>query len=345
LNLGVTASSVKHTLRDFDEIVSSCLTPIFEAALFVGDVVEEQADLLYNLVSASRAFIVLLYTCKKPQDDNLLVKPIMDLIQELTDFADKNKGSKYYDVINIVSKGANAFGWIMSPSPVSYLQQIKTNLESVSRLLKESKLRSELFTIVDCYNNFIKYSEYYAQKHFASGIVWNAAGKDTPAKLTFETKSMLIRYYGGSTKIHTEGSKMYCEFITGEKSIDIEQDKKPSIFILSSSNASILIKGSTSSLTIEGCSYSKITISDPIPNIIIFNSQRIEFIAQAPISNINLERTSGCTLNLIDANADITVSGSSNLVLNLPDPIEIPTQLKSKIKQGKVHTVPTSNKS
>jgi len=154
----------------------------------------------------------------------------------------------------------------------------------------------------------------------------------------------MLRSMGGTPKIHLEGSKLYCEHYSGEKTLEIpDSDKKIGCFILYGLDATLTIKGKPTSLFIDCSTFTKVILLDGANSIHVINSQRVEVVSCAPVSNINIERTHDCIIGLTDVNAEITVCGSSHVMLNLPKEenseniVEIPTQIKTKIKQGKVH--------
>jgi len=109
-------------------------------------------------------------------------------------------------------------------------------------------------------------------------------------------------------------------------------------------DATITIKGKPVSLVIDSSTFTKVTLTDGANSIHVLNSQRVEVVSCAPVSTINIERTLDCVIGLSDANSEINACGSRDITLNLPkeenpDVIEIPTQVKTKIKQGKLQTV------
>jgi len=107
--------------------------------------------------------------------------------------------------------------------------------------------------------------------------------------------------------------------------------------------ATITIKGKPSNLVIDGSRFTKVILLEGALSIHVMNSHRVHVINNSGVSSINIDRTHGAFFTLNDGNADISISGSSEISLNLPkeDPelVEIPTQIKTKIKQGKVHTL------
>jgi len=257
----------------------------------------------------------------------------------------KNKDSKYAELLTYISKGSTAFNWVSSSNPIQHIHQAKANLDNiVQKYHKDTKTRSEIIVILDCFCNLLKGTELHVLKHFQSGLTWNSSGRDAPSKLHFNSRgTTMSRFFGGTPKLHYEGSKLFCEFQNGEKTIDVDSEKKISILILYCNGAAITVKGTSTSLVIDGCTSTKVILTEGTTSVHVVNSQRVELLTQAVVPSITIERTQGCILSLLDTNSDITTESSSNIQLNLSksdndNTIEIPTHVKSKIKQGKAHT-------
>jgi len=190
---------------------------------------------------------------------------------------------------------------------------------------------------------FVKGLETVVQRNFASGLTWNTNGKEPPSRLEFSTRKIpppsIVR---GIPKLQTDNSKIFCEFWSNEKK-EIECDKKQSVFIFYCINSNISVKGKSSNIIIDGCAYSKVTIVEAA-TLTISNCHRVEITCSSNINSVTIDKTHGCTLTLPEPSSSLEVlaTGSSQLFVAVPaeeqalEICEIPTQIKTKVRHGKL---------
>jgi len=351
LNSGSTAQKSSHSkiptvVKEYDDLLSSYVSPMLEASLLLNEsTVQELADLIYSLLSAIRSYLLLSFQYKKPQDDEYLLHPIQELTHELSVFADKHKNSPNADLLNVISKSSPIFSWITSPNPSQHLNQNRGNFDTaLAKVTKDIKLRQEQFGMIDNLSSYFKNLDQYLIKNFTNGVLWNpTTGRDAPPKLQlqFQTRGTYnSRILPNQFKSTTDGNKMYCDHINGDKQIELENDKK-SLFILRAFNAKITIKGKPAALVLDGSSYCCITLADGVGSVSVIGSDNIDIQSQLGASSLSFERTHKCNFYFSHDGTplELNVTGSSEIFLiDGEDKIEIPSSSKVRIKQGKIQT-------
>lgn len=357
VNLGHTAppdANVPPPVREFDEVVSTSISPLLEVSVQIGDLVEELIDLVCTAIQGTRAFLLVASECRKSSlDVDEFARPIHELITEISNFCEKNKNTKFYDHLNIISKGMAVLSFVFVPAPLTLVQQHKTATEPlITKFLRDYKAKQLDCALAENIMNFVKGLEIVVQRNYATGITWNSTGKEPPPRLEFSTRGIpspsLIR---GIPKLQIDSSKIYCEYWASEKK-EIDCEKKQSIYVLYCSNSNIFVKGKSSNVVIDGCSFSKITLSETSA-LTVSNCYRVEIVCPSSIGGISIDKTNGCTLSLTEpgTSLEVNASGSSNLFVAVPEEQgvevhEIPTQIKAKVRHGKISsTLIEGNKS
>jgi len=236
-----------------------------------------------------------------------------------------------------------SFAFVSTPTTV--VQQHKSATEPlIAKFLKDYKSKQLDCALPENIQGFLKGLESFVQRNYATGITWNPSGKDCPSRLEFTTRgippALVIR---GLPKLQTDPNKIYCEFWANEKK-EMECDKKQSVYVLYCTNSSIFVKGKASNIIIDGCVFSKITLTEA-SSLTVTNCHRIEISFSGSINSITIDRTHGCTLNLTESAAgqslEVNAIASSHVFVAVPEDqggevCEIPTQIKTKVKHGKL---------
>jgi len=171
------------SVQEYDGLISQFIQPYLEQSKKLGDVVQQQADLVLKAIDEQRKLISVASKAKKPDDPTLqsLIKPCSDLMGKIVEIREKNRAHKLFNNLSTVSEGISALGWVVvSPAPAPFVNEARGSSEFYSnRILKEFKGKDQLqCDWVTSWNGFLKELAPYIKKHHTTGLAWNPRGGD-----------------------------------------------------------------------------------------------------------------------------------------------------------------------
>eukprot|EP01125_Pyxidicula_operculata_P003372 TRINITY_DN1403_c0_g1_i2.p1 TRINITY_DN1403_c0_g1~~TRINITY_DN1403_c0_g1_i2.p1 ORF type:complete len:465 (-),score=108.54 TRINITY_DN1403_c0_g1_i2:54-1406(-) len=410
LTLGQTSASHKYeeavppAVKEFDDFTLSNIIPLLEIAQHIDSKLESQINVLHLLISAVRALVLLSFKHKKPTDKEFetLCKPIDDLVLDIVNAGERlPKGSKLSDYYFLLAKGAQALNWVQVQNPVSHIQQQKIASEqTLIKLSKEGKPRSDPVLFSEFFGSFLKRLELNVQKYFSNGLSWklpplssgssssssssssstasSAKEKEVPSSLYVRNIpyfglptigfSRPSNYKSQSQLVQAPSEQVWiCQNVNNTTS-DIKLDEevkqkgsKVSLNITYCSNSTFNFVNSNvqiNSLILDSSSGVKVRLNeiDSSGSVTISNCYKTTLIIAKcgpTLPSINIVSSHCCTLvipkSFLASNDEstITVSSSSNVNVhylkednNIEETtVELPTQLKTTIKHGKLHTI------
>jgi len=176
---------VPEFVEEFDKYLQGTFGTFMKLAGEVGEDVKKQADLVEKAFKSQQQFLVVAGKHSTPAQADLaaLLKPTSEAISAVQEFREKNRKSKQFNHLSLVSEGIPALGWVaVSPKPGNYVKDMVESAQFyVNRVIKDHKesnpkhvewARSFLKVLNDLFD--------YIKEYHAIGVFWNREG--TPAK-------------------------------------------------------------------------------------------------------------------------------------------------------------------
>lgn len=115
----------------YDEYVATHLTPLLKNCREIGGDLSGLADLIEKGFAEVRNIVVLASKSKKPSDEDFgsIVQPLAGVLQQITEYKDKRRGTDFYNHEYAVAEGIQCLAWVTVPN-VSTLSQNLTILDS-----------------------------------------------------------------------------------------------------------------------------------------------------------------------------------------------------------------------
>lgn len=108
-----------------------------------------------------------------------LLAPLQELILKVSDLKDANRRSELYDSLNSVSEGTGVLSWFLTPTPQSYIDDIKDSATFwTNKVLKQFKEKDEKY--VDWVKSFLNVFEglkLYAKEWHTTGLTFATGDK------------------------------------------------------------------------------------------------------------------------------------------------------------------------
>lgn len=174
----------------YDNLISTYIDRYVELSSKLDPLVQQQAALVKQAVTAQRAFLSVASQSKKPADSALqsLLKPTSDKMAEISGIRDKNRAHKFFNWLSVLSEGISALGWVViSPTPGPAVDEARSSSEFYSNKIlmqyknnkdAEGELQREW---VGAFNNFLKELRSYIKQYHTTGLSWNPRGGEASA--------------------------------------------------------------------------------------------------------------------------------------------------------------------
>lgn len=178
-----TASEKTKFVTAFEEFVQSSVRPFVESSKSIDAAVASAAEAFHEAFVEQSKVLALVAHTKKPDvtDQNLLklLTPINRNIEAISGLKDANRRSEFFNHLNTVTEGAPVLGWIVSPTPLSFVPEFKDSASFWSnRVMKEYKDKDpkQVEWVKQFLLIFDKLKDYVKEFH-AKGLSWNPQGK------------------------------------------------------------------------------------------------------------------------------------------------------------------------
>jgi hypothetical protein len=341
-------------IKGYDDLVSSSLLPLIERSLEIGDRIEQVGDLIGTIANATRSFLVVTASNKKPSDADLaaLGAPVKTLISELEEIADSaSQSGNLAQHIILAQKAAPAFKWFLEDKPVGEIQKAKKEFELLSAKIKggEFKDRVEHMGYVDAFAAYLAGLEQIVSKHFPDGVAWNPTGGDAPKMLQYNKRGGYqgISDMGPAPSLTLDKDRWYCSRQVGVNDLSIDSSKGQTVYILYCRNGSVSVKGAPARVVADGCAHMRINVDEVTGSFDIVNGIDLKVKCKGSVPTINVTKTNGAKIYLeaASADADLVISTSTNLKVVATDgdsttEYQVPSKFKVKAKGGKLTTIP-----
>jgi len=310
-------------------------------------------DLIGTIANATRAFLVLTTTSKKPPDAELaaLGAPVKNMLSDLEDLADNAaQNGALVQHIQLVHSVSPAFRWFLEENPVAEVQKARKEFDTNAAKVRngEFKDRVEHMAFVDALGSFLQWLEALVSKHFADGLSWNPTGSDAPKSLQYGKRGYQGSIdTGPAPSLALDKDRWYCARQVGVTDLAIDATKGQTVYLLYCRNSSILVKGTPTRVVADGCQHTRLTVDDVSGSFDILNGLDLKVRCKGNVAAINVTKTNGAKISLdsSSADADIVVSTSANLKVVATDgdnttEYQVPSKFKVKAKGGKLTTTP-----
>ncbi|ODV94207.1 hypothetical protein PACTADRAFT_70729 [Pachysolen tannophilus NRRL Y-2460] len=176
-------ASLPVSIKEFDSLIEGFVKPFVDKSEKVDPVVGEVGSTLLKAFIEERNFLLAVSKSKKIEPSNPIfaqaLKPINEQIEKIIAIKDQNRRSKFFNNLNAVAEGIPVLGWVVVPTPISYIPEYKESTEFWSnRILKEFRDSADtsqvewvklLLSIFDCLKVYVK-------QYHSTGPSWDPNG-------------------------------------------------------------------------------------------------------------------------------------------------------------------------
>eukprot|EP00118_Oscarella_pearsei_P024612 m.306422 g.306422 ORF g.306422 m.306422 type:complete len:471 (+) comp41225_c0_seq1:130-1542(+) len=165
----------------FDELIETALKQFSAQTAKVGGDVVEQVKMVEAGFQKQKEFLIVASKSKEPGPSVLrnLLKPISEIMTNVSDFRDKRRGHAQFNFFSVLSEGIPALGWVtIAKKPAPYVKQIAEAAQFyANRIIKDFKGKKE-----DCvqwakaFMTVLTELQNYVQKFHTTGLSWNPSG-------------------------------------------------------------------------------------------------------------------------------------------------------------------------
>lgn len=170
--------------KEYEKFIEDNVEPFKAKSDAIDPLVGEAALLLQNAFQEQLKFLDIVSQAKRPDmSDPALVealKPINGNIVKINKLKDENRSSPFFNHLNTISEGAPVLGWVVNPTPVSYIPEFKDSAQFWSnRIMKEYRDKDPAH--VEWVKSFLSLFDQlksYVKEFHATGPSWNPQGKE-----------------------------------------------------------------------------------------------------------------------------------------------------------------------
>ncbi|KAK4337310.1 hypothetical protein RND71_043596 [Anisodus tanguticus] len=171
------------SIIEFQELIDTYFVDFINLSNVIGDDVLKQADLVKEAINENKNIIEIAAKCKKPADAQIqsLIKPLANKIEQVQQFREKNRTSKYFNHLSTLSESIPALGWVVvSPTPAPYVKEMSDSGQFYgNKVLVSYKDKDENHRQwVNSWYNFLANLQKYIRKNHTTGLTWNIRGCD-----------------------------------------------------------------------------------------------------------------------------------------------------------------------
>ncbi|XP_059412213.1 adenylyl cyclase-associated protein 2 isoform X2 [Carassius carassius] len=168
-------------MEAFDNLLSGSVSEYLRTSTAIGGDVAKHAEMVSNALQVQRAFLKMTMTHKEPAKTAMadLLRPLSDLIQEVQNFREKNRGSSLFNHLSAVSESIPALGWVaVYQKPGPYVKEMNdAAMFYTNRVLKDYKDTDPRHVEwVRSYLSIWNELQTYIKEHHSTGIIWNKTG-------------------------------------------------------------------------------------------------------------------------------------------------------------------------
>ncbi|PVU98454.1 hypothetical protein BB559_001595 [Furculomyces boomerangus] len=143
----------------------------------VGSLVAQQGELVFKLLDEQTKFINVAIRLQKPNmaDFQRLLQVQQKTMTSIIDIKEKNRASKQFNQLSVVSEGIGAFGWItVENTPMGFINDMKDSAQFyTNRVLKEFKDSDPKQIVwVKEFIQLLSTLHLYVKQNFTTGIKW-----------------------------------------------------------------------------------------------------------------------------------------------------------------------------
>ncbi|KAK0722140.1 putative adenylyl cyclase-associated protein [Lasiosphaeria miniovina] len=175
------------SIEEYDAFMSQSVEKYIKISKAIGGLVAEQATKVLEGFKEQRKFLLISTKAKKPdltgsemsvyQD---VLKPINQLLMDITSIRDSNRGAAVFSQLNTVAEGLMALAWVTVESkPNKFVEESLGSAQFFgNRVLKEfkDKDQQQVEWVQSFYQIFRDLAD-YVKNYFPNGLPWNPKGR------------------------------------------------------------------------------------------------------------------------------------------------------------------------
>jgi adenylyl cyclase-associated protein len=170
-------------VTSYDEYVEANVAPFLAICRDIGGDLNGLADLVEQGFKEVRNLIVLASKAKKPSDADFptVVKPLADLLGQITNYKDSKRKSEFYNHCYAVDEGIKCLAWVtVDKTPVAYTKEMVNAAQFYNnKVLVAYKQKDKRHVeFVEKFKNVIEELANYIKEHHTTGLKWNQNGGD-----------------------------------------------------------------------------------------------------------------------------------------------------------------------
>ncbi|CRL04045.1 CLUMA_CG017159, isoform B [Clunio marinus] len=172
------------SVNAYEDIILGSLAQYLELSKKIGDDVATQSDFVKKAFDAQLKYVTMASQSSAPDQSELpkLLQPTSEQINNVQNFREKHRTSKFFNHLSAISESIPALGWVcVSPTPGPHVKEMNDAGQFyTNRVLKEWKDKD--VTHVNWAKAWVQTLtelQQYIKQHHTTGIVWAGKSKAT----------------------------------------------------------------------------------------------------------------------------------------------------------------------
>lgn len=180
----IVSPEVPKSIKEFDNFIKEKIDPYVQLSQEIDGQLGEQAELFKEAIDRERRVLLAASKSEKLNAEDgkfqeLVIKPINELIMKIISIKDGNRNSEKFNYLNAVSEGVAVLGWIVVNTPVSYVPEFKDSAQFwTNRILKEVKGSEDEKVGTEWVKTFLSIFDAlkdYVKEFHSTGITWGGS--------------------------------------------------------------------------------------------------------------------------------------------------------------------------
>jgi adenylyl cyclase-associated protein len=162
----------------YDEYIENNVAPFLAVCRDIGGDLNGLAELVENGFKEVRKIVDQASKSKQPSDEafGTIVQPLASILQQITEYKDKRRGSEYYNHEYAVAEGIQCLAWVTVPkTPAAYTKEMVNAAQFYNnKVLVAYKQKDKRHVeFVEKFKQVIEELANYIKEHHTTGLKWN----------------------------------------------------------------------------------------------------------------------------------------------------------------------------